>query len=268
MPAPAPSRSTMKLTITIGMIPIAVDVFSATEDSNVSRSMYVRAGDSLHKVGQKTYDTITGVTLERSDTIKCVELDDGALVEVSDDEIQALLASENGTCNFIGFLDWGTFTDRYSIEGTYQIRAQKAKTKQNPFEKPFALLCAALQRKNVVGLLSYVNRGKTRYAAITADAAMYSLRFDEEIREQRPIPEVTLSEAELGLADQLVEAFTVTDAPVFSDEDSQKVLDFAAEKAKTLAAGGEVVIPTADAPVADAGGDLMALLAASINKGA
>lgn len=262
MPANAPSRSTLKLTLTIGMIPLALDVFSAVEESNISRSMYVKDGGVLHKCGMTTYDTVTGKNIEKSDVTKCVETPEGVLVEISDDELQALLASENGTCTFLGFLPQEKFD--YSTEKPYQVRPQKVKTKANPYEKPFVLIMDAMRETETVALLSFVNRGKTRYAAIDCDGRLATLRFDEEVREERPMPTAVLSDQERAMGVTFIDTFKLDEAPVFHDEDSGKLMQFAVDKAKTLAEGGEVVIPTADAPVAESGGDLMALLAQSV----
>lgn len=268
MPTSAPSRSTQKLTLTIGMIPLALDIFSAVEESSVRRSQYVKhGGTELHKVGVTPYDTVTGVNVSNSDIVKCVELPTGDLVEIADEDMQAILAADNGSCTFIGFLDWTEFTANYSIEKPYQVRAQKVKTRANPFEKPFALIMKALEESGTVALLSYVARGRTKYAAIDSTAMMYTLRFDEEVREQRPLPEVALTDQELAMGVMVINAFKLTDPPVFSDEDSAKVMAFAQQKHDTLAAGGEVLLPTeTDAPAVDAGMDLMALMQASLSK--
>lgn len=261
MPTDAPSRSTMKLTLTIGVIPLALDVFSAVEESAVKRATYVRDGDVLHKGGLIPYDTVTGKTVTRDQLLLCIETPEGDLVEVTDDELQQLLVSENGICKFIGFIPVEQFN--YSTEKPYQVRPQKVKTKVNPYEKPFALVMESMQRTSTIALLSFVSRGKTRYAAIASDGSMCTLRFDEEVRAQRPMPSVELGKQELDLGKLLVEKLTLGVPPVLHDEDSATVMDYALRKAKTQAAGETIVIaPPADAPAG--GGDLMALLSASV----
>jgi DNA end-binding protein Ku len=254
----------MKLVLTIGMIPLALDVYSAVEESNLSRSMYVKDNGTLHKVGMTTYDTITGKNVERTDIIKCLETPEGELVEVSDDEIQALLVSENGTCTFLGFLPRDQFD--YSTEKPYQVRPQKIKAKVNPYEKPFALIMQAMEATDTVALLSFVNRGKTRYAGLDHNGTMATLRFDEEVRAERPLPEVALSDQEKAMGVTFIDTFKLDEAPVFHDDDSAKLMQFAVDKAKALAEGGEVVIPVADETTAAPADDLMALLQASVKQ--
>lgn len=264
MPATAPSRSTLKLTLTIGMIPLALDVFAAVEESNISRSMYVKDGGVLHKVGMTTFDTVTGKNIERSDVVKCVETPEGDLVEVSDDELQALLASENGTCSFLGFLPQDQFD--YSTEKPYQVRPQKVKTVKNPYEKPFVLIMEAMRETATVALLSFVNRGKTRYAAIDCDGHLVTLRFDEEVREERPMPTAVLSDQEKAMGVTFIDTFKIDETPVFHDDDSARLMQFAVDKAKTLAEGGVVTIPSVTDAAPAAGDDLMALMAASLQQ--
>lgn len=267
MPTTAPSRSTIKLTLTIGLLPLALDVFSAVEDSAVGRSMWCRASDgSLHKVGVTTYDQITGVNVNADQIVKCVQTPEENLVEVTDEEMQQLLSADNGTCRFIGFLKTDTFLSAYSVEKPYQVRPQKTKTKVNPYEKPFALVMESMRRRECVAMLSFVSRGRTRYAAITSDGMMFTVRFDEEVREQRPMPSAEFSEQELSMGGMLIDTFVIPgdEAPVFNDEDSFKIMGFAIEKAKTLADGGEVKLPDAQASAGVPGGDLMAMLAASV----
>lgn len=267
MPTTAPSRSTMKLTLTIGMLPLALDVFSAVEDSAVSRSMYCRANDgTLHKVGVTTYDQITGVNVNADQVVKCVQTPEENLVEVTDEEMQQLLSADNGTCRFIGFLKTDTFLRAYSVEKPYQVRPQKTKTKVNPYEKPFALVMESMRRRECVAMMSFVSRGRTRYAAITAEGMMFTVRFDEEVRELRPLPTAEFSDQELSMGGMLIDTFVIPGdvPPVFSDDDSSKIMTFAMEKAKTLAEGGEVKLPNAQTPTDAPGGDLMAMLAASV----
>jgi non-homologous end joining protein Ku len=266
MPAPAPSRSTQKLTLTIGILPIHLDVFSATEESSVRRALYTRAADGLHKVGLNSYDTITHENVAQHEIVRCVETVEGDLVEITDEEIQSIVSAESGTCQFLGFLSRDQFEANYSTEKAYQVRPQRPKTKVNPYEKPFDLIIKSLARRNAVALLSFVSRGRTRYAAITSDAMMYALHYDEEVREQRPLVSSDLAEAELAMGETLVDTFSLAEAPVFHDEDSERVMAFAVVKAKTLADGGEVKLPEAKAEAAaPADTDLMALLAASVN---
>jgi non-homologous end joining protein Ku len=269
MSAGAPSRASSSFTFTIGLVPISVDIFSGSEDSATKRSTYVRDGD-LHPVGMTQYDKITGKNVARGDTIKCIEAADGTIVDVSDEEIQQLLTAENGDAEFIGFLKRGDFLENYVTEKLYQVRPQRApkvgKTRaaKSPYEKPFVLFMKAMARKHLVGLLKYTSRGTTRYYAIHPNGTMYSLLFDEEVREGRPMPEAEINPNELAMAEKLLDQFTLADAPVFNDETALTIHEFVQAKAKAMANGEQVALPEVKAQTAENVDDLSALLAGSI----
>lgn len=263
MPSPAPTKSAVKLTLTIGLVSLVLDVFAGTEESAISRSLYTRVGGMLHKVGRKDYDTVTGDTVTADQLLKCIETPDGDLVEISDEEIQSMLIAEAGTCTFIGFIQASNFD--YATDKLYQVRPQRVATKKNPHAKPFALILEAMRRTDTLGMLSYVTRGRTRYAAMGPDGSMATLLFDEEVRALRPMPEVEFSEQELSLATALVRGTMLPEPPALHDTDSARIMDYAVTKAKAEAAGETVEIQTHVQTVAPAD-DLLALLAASVEQ--
>lgn len=271
MSANAPSRSTASFTFTIGLVPMSVDIFSATEDSGVKRSTFVTDKGELHPVGMTNYDKVTGENVNRADTIKCIEAPDGTVVPITDEEVQQLLTAENGEAEFIGFIKRGVFLENYVTEKLYQVRPQRApkvgtkRASKSPYDKPFALFMKAMQRKHLVGLVKFTARGTTRYYGLLPEGRMYSLMFSEEVREARPMPDVELSANEAALAEKLLDQFTLQDAPEFTDETSAAIYEFVAAKAKAIANGEEIALPEIKAvDSADTSDDLAALLMGSV----
>jgi len=274
MPANAPSRSTGTVPLTIGLMTLHLALYSSTEDSATRRSSYVEADDGngnkvLHAVGNKNYDKVTGNDVAKSDIIKVCEASDGTLVPVSDEELQAF-CTENGTTEFIGFLDRDAYEANYVPEKKYQVRPAKLKVAgktqkgESPFAKPFALVLEALRTENKVALVKFTQRGTAKFYGLLPDGSFVSLLFDEEVREALPLPVVQFSADEKKLASQLVKKFTLKDAPVPTDESSAKIIEFVEEKAKAMAEGTEVVLPTVNEPEIDTSADLMAMLSASL----
>lgn len=283
MSAPAPSRSTGKFVLSIGLVNIGLDIFSGQEESRVSRATYIKhlnkvadangvetEIEELHPVGQKQYDKINGADVQRSDTIKCVSSTDGTLVEIDDEELQQFVTAANGECEFVGFVKRAAFQEAYETEKLYQVRPGTVKVgtkKTSPFEKPFALFMEVMRIKHYVGLIKLTQRGVTRVYGLYPDGRLYSLLFDEEVREARPMPTATLSAPEKDMAGKLFDAFVLADAPVFEDTSSNAVLSYVEEKAKALANGEAIKMP--EVITEDGGGesmDLMALLQASVGK--
>lgn len=281
MPANPPGRSTGTVPINIGLITIHLALYSGTEDSATRRSSYIEvdvpdASDPtktikvLHPVGVKSYDKITGNDVEKSDIIKCCESSDGTLVPVTDEELQQFL-SENGTCEFVGFLDRDQYEANYVPEKKYQVRPAKLKVAgksqkgESPFAKPFALILDAMRAENKVGLVKFTQRGNAKFWALLPDGSFFSLLYDEEVRADLPLPVAEFSADEKKLAGQLVKKMTLKTAPVLADESSTQIQAFVEEKATAMAEGREVVLPTvAEEEVPDTSGDLMAMLSASL----
>lgn len=268
MPAPAPSRKSGTIPVTIGMVTMTLDLFSSAEESATRRSSYVRIGDELHPVGMTSYDKVTGSNIEKSEIVKCVEASDGTLVEVSDEEMHLVMA-EDGVSEFIGFLDNGTFRSEYVIEKKYQVRpttkiANKT-VKVSPFAKPFAVFLEGMRQTNSVGIVKYVSRGNPKYYALLPDGSFFSLLYDEEVREDRPLPIVDLTDEEKAMGVKLVQKFTVDSTPVLTDETSTKVAALVEAKAEAIAKGEAFALPVAAEPTESTGGDdFMAAMMASL----
>lgn len=274
MPANAPSRKSFTITIPIGLVMLTCDGYSGTEESATKRSTYIESTDdkgnkALHPVGVTSYNKVTGSNVAKSDCIKVIESADGTLVPVSDDEIQAFMA-ENGTTDFLGFITQAEYKANYVEENVYQIRPTtkiggKTVKGDSPYAKPFALFTETMRKESMVGLVKFVQRGNPRYYAWLPDGTLRSLRYDEEVRENKPLPIASFSDAEIEMATKLVQAKRLTDVPVLEDTSNAKIADFVEAKAKAMAEGGEIVLPVAaeteDAPPSD---DLMAMLSASL----
>lgn len=274
MPTNMPSRKTFSLNISIGLVTLALDGYSSTEESATRRATYIQSTSDgvavLHPVGMTAYDKITGTNVAASDCIKCVESADGTLVPVSDEEMSAFMA-ENGTSEFVGFIDRAEYQANYVEEKLYQVRptskiAGRTVKGESPYAKPFALFTEVMRTENVVGIVKFVQRGNARYYGWLPDGTLRSLRYDEEVRAALPLPLANFSKAEVDMGKKLVAVKRLKTAPVLEDETSTKITEFVEKKAKAMADGQTVVLPEAvDEQAAAPTEDLMALLSASLS---
>src|SRR4051794_38398501 len=235
MPAGMPGRKTFTITIPLGLVMITCDGYTATEESATSRSTYIEHTDdkgvkTLHPVGVTSYDKVTGSNVVKSDCIKCIESADGTLVPVSDDEIAAFVTQGDTTAEFVGFVSQAEYRANYVEENVYQIRPTtkiggKTVKGDSPYAKPYALFMEAMRAESVVGLVKYTARSTTRYYAWLPDGTLRSLRFDEEVREARPLPVADLSDAEKDMGRKLIQAKRLTEVPVLADETNNKVAE-------------------------------------------
>lgn len=268
MPAPAPSRSSGSFSISFGLLNIPVSLYTGTEEVRVKRSQYTRDGE---KVGNQTCvkndDGTYGRAVARDEIVKKYDTGSG-LVDLSDDELDALSTTTPGVADLLGVLPFGLLS-----QGTYvpngqvwQVRASKLGSgraaKPNPGgQKAFALLLAALKAEASFALLRFGKGGTVYHAALLPTGDLIGLYADDEVREDIHLPEVPLCDDEITLARQLVRSAKVSPpaAPKIENELIEKIKTYAATKIT-----GEVAEKTAAEVPAKTSVDLMDLLRASV----
>ena len=254
-------RSIASLTISFGLVAIPVKLYSATVASERISFNLVRAADAS-RVKQQYVAVNDGKPVERSEMAKGYEFAKDQYVMFSADELKAL---EDTTTHSI---DIGQFVPLASVDpvyfdGTYYLSPDKGGA------KPYSLLAAALRRSEQCAIGRWISRGKEHVVVIRPldeGLAMHQLHFQAEVRAIKDVglEPMAVSEAELKLADQLIEHLSAKrfDPNEYQDEFRGRVE--AAIQRKV--AGKEVSL--AEAPVAKSGGnviDLMAALKASLD---
>ena len=264
--APAPSRASLSFSISFGLLNIPVNGYTGTEDIGVKRAQYLPDGT---KVGQhpcvKHDDGSYGDKVEKSDIVKRYASDHG-LIDLSDDEIDSVLSVVPGVADLLGVLDYA-FLDNgdYVPNGkVWQVRAAKLGSgraaKANPGgEKAFALLLAALEAEESFALLRFSRAGTVYLGALLPTGRLVGLYHDDEVRAERDLPPVTLSEAEVEAARALLQTAKVTERVEVVNDSVAKVAAYANEKALNGAVVEEVATPE---PTHAA--DLIGLLTASV----
>lgn len=269
MVAKAPTRSTATLTLGWGLVSVPVSLYTGSQSNGVKRSEYVRGEDGeLHKAGTRKYDKVTDENIEYADIVKVYEADEGKLVELSNDEIDAVLQPENGKADIMAFRPMSEWHEGvYITDKLYQVRpaktgSGKSKSVSPATEKAFALLMESMRQEEVFGLVEVVTRGKTSICALLPNGRMFTLLFEDEVREDRPMPEVEFSDAEIEMGRKLVQTNITKERPELVNHDAEKVHAYANDKA----AGKVEAIVEPSEPSGDGESDLMALLGASLNK--
>lgn len=267
--APAPKRATASMTLSWGMVAIPVQLFSGTEDNAFRRSEYVKKvdGDTVtyEKVGRKPINKETGEDVDHADVIKAVEVEDG-IVEISDEEVEAALGAQNGTAQIVCFIKQQVlFSGNYVLGDLRQLRPAKRKSgKQSVYDpaatQSFALLVAAMRKTASFAIVKVVTRGKPHFAALLPNGDLYTLLFDEEVRERLPMPEIEIEREAVKMGVELIEMGMRDDPPTLHDEATTRVIEFAEAKAKGEAT--PVATKTEEAPTVD----LMSQLQAAVNN--
>ena len=126
-----------------------------------------------------------------------------------------------------------------------------------PPSKAFSLLLTVLSKRKLHALVRVAMRGPARYALLDAQGNLFLVHTADAVRGPLEVTKGKHSEAELNLAEALVDAVGI-DAPVLMDTTAPVVLEFVNQKAKGIAPA-----PVAAAPAIPV--DIMSQLLASID---
>ena len=255
------ARSIASLTISFGLVSIPVRLYSATVASERISFNLLRKTDGS-RVKQQYVAVNDGKIVERTDMVKGYEFAKDQYVKFTPAELKAL---EEATTHSI---DIGEFVPLESVDpvyfaGTYYLAPDKGGA------KPYALLTTALREAKQCAVGRWISRGRENVIVIRpleGGLAMHQLHFQAEVRGMKDlgIEPATVSGPELKLAEQLIEQLAAKrfEPSEFHDEFKRRVEVAIEQKVK----GKEISL--AEAPVADAGSnviDLMSALKASLS---
>lgn len=255
--APAPSRSSFKLTVTLGLVSFQFAAFKLTEERKVTRKMFSPEGNSI---GNQTIDTVTGELVNRADVVMKYETEDGVLVPLNDAEIVKAAGYDELTgTEVVGVVSEKYLRSRFFSEEVYAIRpADKHQT------KVMKLILESLAMSAEAILIRFVVRGRERLAMLNSNGTMRVFLFEDEIREEPkpPATDPALSDQERELAGKLLETFRVS-ADSLNEQITSvpgKVEKYAVAKAAGMPKDESQTVSSV--PL----GDLMAMLTASVEK--
>jgi DNA end-binding protein Ku len=199
--------------------------------------------------------------VEHGDVVRGVELDDGELVTVTEDEFVSLAPERSRTIELEEFVDLADIDPVY-YEKSYHL----APVRRMGGEKPYVLLLMALQSAGMVGIGRFVLRTKPHLVAIRPlekTLALETLYFGDEVRspEEFAVPEtdVAVSDREVKTARQLIAAMATQWSPsAHADAYREELLTLL--RSKSPAAPAVITESTSVAEI----GDLMAALRSSV----
>jgi DNA end-binding protein Ku len=245
--------------ISFGLVNIPVKLYSAVSRKTVHfNQLDARTGA---RVKQKRVDAETGEEVPWDQIVKGYELDSGAYVTISDDELAALDPKAVRTIEIEEFVDLASI-DPIFYDSAYFLAPDKA-------SKPYALLARAMEEEGKVGIARFVLRTKQYLAAIRPSDGrilLSTMVYADEINDPASIDEldtvvdIEISDKELAMASQLVESLSTEFEPDrFKDTYRESVLELIEKKA-----AGEEVVASASQVEPDKVVDLMAALEASV----
>ncbi|MGI9623114.1 MAG: Ku protein [Acidimicrobiales bacterium] len=246
--------------ISFGLVNIPVKLYSAVSRKNVRFNML--DGETGTRIKQRRVNPDTGEEVPNDKIIKGYELGEGRYVTVTDEELASLDPVASRTIDLQEFVLQSEIDPVFYDNAYYLAPDPVAK-------KAYALLVHAMEEADRVGVARFVMRTKQYLAAIRVrhgKLMMSTMVYDDEVNSAEDIDglhdldEVELTEAELEMAEQLIESLAAPFEPEkFEDTYRNQVLDLIDRKA----AGEEIVI-SAEGPSPEKVVDLMAALEASV----
>ena len=267
-------RSSGEVNVSFGVINIPGTLYSGTvSEHGIKRNEYVPVeGEEDHPVGRGAIDKVTGELLPPgTQVVKKIQTEYGP-VYVEDSEVEKLFSLNPNSLIVKEFEPQHNFHAGHFVpKGLMFLEPRKvgsgAKKGPDPIAtKIIATLLKAMKANNAMAVCELTTRGVPKPAILMPDGRLWLVFHTDATREQRPLPETTVVDAEVEMMGTLLKAMWQDQPLDFTDERSALIQGFADEKAAAGDFGkpDETALPAASAPVATP--DLMAMLAASVES--
>jgi DNA end-binding protein Ku len=251
-------RSIWKGSISFGLVSIPVKVVAATENHSVSfRQVHTADGGRIRyrKVCELDQQEVPGEEIGKG-----YQTADGETVLLTDADLASLPLPTARTVEILGFIP-AEQIDPIQLDKSYYLSADGQSA-----AKPYVLLREALERSGRVAVAKLAMRGRESLGMLRVyegTLAMHTMLWPDEIRPASgvaPSEQVSVREAELDLADTLMETLGELDMAALHDEYREAVEELAATKAETGEVPAEAAPERRPAKVVD----LMAVLETSV----
>lgn len=251
-------RSIWKGVISFGLVSIPIRLYPATQERDVSFHQ-VRRSDGA-RVRYRRVAATDGEEIAYADIAKGYELPDGEMVVLTDDDFTNLPLTTSRSIDVLGFVPLAQVDPIYFAK-SYYLEPDRTGL------RPYVLLRDALAGSGRVGLVKIALRQREQLATLRVRDDVFVLEtmlWPDEVREPEfdvLDEQVDVRPQELAMASSLIDTLAADFDPTkFRDgyrEALQVVID-------AKIAGRDVVAPPSEQPGADAAGDLMTALRASI----
>jgi DNA end-binding protein Ku len=237
-------------------VSIPVRVVGATENHSVSFRQ-VHTAD-LGRIRYRKVCEEEGREVSGDEIGRAWETSDGVLVPISDADLEAMPLPTARTVDILGFVPISSI-DPYQLDRSYYL------TPDTGAAKPYALLREALRRADKGAIAKLAMRGRETLALVRSlegegeeVLGMHTLLWPDEIRSAAslaPSEKVTVRDAELDLADTLMDTLGSVELEELHDEYREAVEELVSAKL----AGAE---PERPREPAEAGGKVIDLMSA------
>jgi DNA end-binding protein Ku len=242
------------------MVAIPVRLYLATESSS-KVSFNLLCPEHKSRIKNKRWCPEGDHEVQWNDVVRAFEYEKGNYVELTDEDLEKLPLRSSKAIDISAFVEKDEIPGELYYQSAYYLEPEKSA------QKPYALLNKTLEKTGRVAIAKFALRDRERLVSIGAhDGALVldTLHWPDEIRstEELDIEKVTVSPAELKMAESLVGMMASKFEPEDYKDDYKKALmelvEAKVEKREVIAAAE----PEAETTVVD----LMAALKASVEK--
>ncbi|WP_030580854.1 Ku protein [Streptomyces anulatus] len=251
-------RSIWNGAISFGLVSIPIKLVNATENHSIHfRQIHLADGG---RIRYRKVCELDDEEVGSGEIGKAYEDADGTMIPITDEDLAQLPLPTAKTIEIVAFVPADEI-DPLQMDAAYYLSANGI-----PAAKPYTLLREALKRSNKVAVAKFALRGRERLGMLRVVddvIAMHGLLWPDEIRapeDVAPDSDVKVRDAELDLADALMDTLGEVDMDSLHDDYREAVEELVAAKAS-----GEIVRP---ADIEESGGskviDLIAALENSV----
>ncbi|MDX3852138.1 Ku protein [Streptomyces sp. AK02-01A] len=251
-------RSIWNGAISFGLVSIPIKLVNATENHSISFRQVHKT--DMGRIRYRKVCELEEREVASGEIGKGYEEPDGSIIPITDDDLAALPLPTAKTIEIVGFVPAASI-DPLQMDASYYLAPSGAAA-----AKPYVLLREALKRSDKAAVAKFALRGRERLGMLRVMddvIAMHGLLWPDEIRTPvgvAPETEVTVRDAELDLADALMDTLGAVDLESLHDDYREAVEELIAAKVE-----GE---PIRERQPAESGGgkviDLMAALENSV----
>ncbi|AXG80266.1 non-homologous end joining protein Ku [Streptomyces paludis] len=250
-------RSIWNGAISFGLVSIPIKLVNATENHSISfRQIHKEDGG---RIRYRKVCELDGEEVAAPDIGKAYEDPGGVMIPITEDDLAALPLPTAKTIEIVAFVPAASI-DPLQMDTAYYLSASGV-----PAAKPYTLLREALKRSRKVAIAKFALRGRERLGMLRVVddvIVMHGLLWPDEIRAPEgvaPETEVTVRDAELDLADALMDTLGSVELDTLHDDYREAVEELIAAKAE----GAPAPRPTEPA---SGGGRVIDLMAALENS--
>lgn len=248
------ARAIWKGVISFGMVSIPVQLYTATENKDIS--FHLLHKDCNSRVKQIRWCPTEDREIEWGETVRGYEYAKGRHVILTDEDFERLPLASKHTIELTAFVNAAEI-DPVFYEKSYYLEPEDLGV------KPYALLIRALQSKGLTALAKLAIRNKERLCAlrpVDGTLMLETLFYPDEIRVERGKElDVEVSDRELAMALTLIDLLSETFDPLkYRDEYRDALMEIIESKLQGVEMAQE------QEPVPTNITDLMAALRASV----